>query len=78
MCKLYCCNRPHLEFASSVWNPHLKKDIDALEKVKKRATRFPFQCKGMKYSERLKLFNMQTLEDRRVRGDCIQYFKIMR
>ena len=27
--------RPHLEYASSVWDPHLKKDIEAIERVPK-------------------------------------------
>ena len=29
---------PHLEYASSVWNLHLLKDIRALESVQRRAT----------------------------------------
>ena len=27
--------RPHLEYACSVWDPHLKKDIERLEGVQK-------------------------------------------
>ena len=31
--------RPHLEYASSVWNSLLQREIDELEKVQRRATR---------------------------------------
>ena len=31
--------RPHLEYAAPVWDPHLQKDIDKLEKVQKFALR---------------------------------------
>ena len=32
--------RPNLEYASSVWDPHLKKEITALEKVQSNAAHF--------------------------------------
>ena len=32
--------RPHLEFASAVWDPHLKKDIKEVETIQRRAARF--------------------------------------
>ena len=32
--------RPTLEFSSSVWDPHTKKDSDQVEKVQRRAARF--------------------------------------
>ena len=32
--------RPHVEFASAVWDPHLKKNIKEVEKIQRRAARF--------------------------------------
>jgi hypothetical protein len=32
--------RPHLEYASSVWDPYLKQDINQLEKVQRKGARF--------------------------------------
>ena len=31
--------RPHLKYATCVWNPHFKTDITRLEQVQKRATK---------------------------------------
>ena len=30
----------HVEYCAPVWNPHLKKDTDALEKIQKRGARW--------------------------------------
>ena len=43
-----------LDYCSSMWSPYMKKDIEALEKVQKRATKILPQLKHMNYSGRLK------------------------
>ena len=32
--------RPTLEYASVVWNPHLQKDVNRLERIQRAATRW--------------------------------------
>ena len=67
--------RPHIEYANSVWNPHKRKDIIAIENVHRRATKLVPSLKDMCYSDRLKKINLPTLVYRRARGDMIEIFK---
>jgi len=70
--------RPHLEYAVSVWSPHLRKDIDALEKVQERVLRIPHELHKLSgYKERLSAVGLTTLEERRDRGDLIQAYKLI-
>lgn len=69
--------RPHLEYASTIWNPYLRGDISALEKVQERASRIPRALRNMPYEERLNAWGLTTLETRRSRGDLIQLYKIL-
>jgi ribonuclease P/MRP protein subunit RPP40 len=77
--KLYkCLIRPQLEYAVQAWRPYLQKDIDLLEGVQRRATKLVVGMREKSYEERLKFLDMTTLETRRVRGDLIEVFKIMK
>ena len=68
--------RPQLEYASSVWAPHLSKHIDAIEDVQRRATKIVPGLKDLSYPERLRKLILPTLAYRRLRGDLIQTFKL--
>lgn len=69
--------RPHLEYAIQAWNPHLQKDILLLEKVQRRATKMILSLKYLPYEQRLTKLNLTTLDDRRLRGDLIETFKLL-
>jgi hypothetical protein len=69
--------RPHLEYASPVWNPWYVKDISALEKIQERAVRM---CSGLKsntYENKLKEVGLDTLVTRREKIDLTQVWKIL-
>ena len=67
--------RPHVEYATSVWSPHLKGDRDKIEKLQRRATKLIPQIKDWSYQERLQHLNLPTLEYRRLRTDLILLYK---
>ena len=69
--------RAQLEYCIQAWNPHLRKDIDMLGKIQRRATKLSRGLRYVRYEERLKECGLTTLETRRLRGDQIQVFKIL-
>src|SRR5271157_5986271 len=70
--------RPRLEFCVQAWSPHLRKDIDMLERVQYRATKLIEGYQPFSYEERLRKMGLISLEKRRVRGGLIQTFKIVK
>ena len=70
--------RPRLEYCIQAWCLHLRKDIDLLEKVQRRATRLIYSLHDLPCYDRLKRLKLTTLVTRRVRGDFIEVFKIIK
>ena len=70
--------RLRLEFCVQAWCPYLRKDIAITERVQRRATKLTEGLSDMSYSERLSRTGLISMEKRRVRGDLIQEFKILR
>ena len=71
------CLLLYLEYCVQVWSPYLLKYIKLIEGVQRRATRMVPELRELSYEDRLKKLNLTTLEERRVRGDMIETYKII-
>ena len=70
--------RPHLEYAVQFWSPSLRKDIERLEAVQARATKLIPSIRHLGYVGRLERLNLYSLEKRRLRGQLIETFKMLK
>ena len=66
-----------MEYAIQAWNPFVRKDINLLGNVQRRATKLVKDCKDLSYHNRLNYLGLTSLETRRLRGDMIETFKII-
>jgi len=66
-----------MEFAIQVWSPYLKRDIECLERVQRRATKLVKEFRKLSYEDRLCKLKLTSLVDRRLRGDLIETYKII-
>ena len=70
--------RPHFEYAVQFWAPSLRKDIEWLESVQARATKLISDIRGFSYERRLMKLDLFSLDVRRLRGQLIETFKIIK
>ena len=69
--------RPHLEYASQVWDPYLQKDIKLLEGVQKFALRVCSKNYDNSYEDLLDTFQLPELSTRRLYLRLSLLFKIV-
>jgi hypothetical protein len=65
--------RPLVEYASPVWSPVSRAQIDKLEKVQRRFTKRLSGLRNMTYSARLQYLSLHSLERRRLNYDLMCY-----
>jgi len=69
--------RPHLEYCVPAWAPHYIKDKALIESIQRRFTRMIPSIRKFSYEERLKKLGLWSLEDRRIRADLIEVYKMV-
>ncbi len=69
--------RSRLEYGVEIWSPNLKRLINEVEAVQRRATRMIPSLKDLPYEERLRKLKLPSLVYRRKRGEMIQTYKYM-
>ena len=69
--------RPHLEYAVQFWSPHLRRDIDKMERVHRKATKMIPEIPNHSYQQRLKYLELISRIQRRLWGQLIEVSKYL-
>ena len=71
--------RPHLEYCSSVWNPHAVEQTNSIEKVQRRAARYVMNNYQQRSSVTAMIEELEwpSLERRRTTGQLTMLYKII-
>ena len=69
--------RPHLEHAAQFWSPNLRRDIDKIEKIQRRATKMIPEIRNHVYHQRIQDLDLISLVQRRLLGQLIEVFKYL-
>ena len=75
---LYCTLvRSQVEYGSVVWSPYTSRNVDKLERIQRRGTKFILGKWNLSYEERLKCLNLLSLEKRRYLFDVTFLYKAL-
>ena len=74
---LYCTLvRSQLEYCTVVWSPYTARNVDKLERIQRRATKFILKT-DVEYDTRIERLNLLSLKDRRFLLDVLFFYKAL-
>ena len=68
--------RPLLEYSCETWNPHTQRNINKLEAIQRRATKFILKS-GEDYNTRLSQLSLHSLSNRRFTRDVVFLYNLI-
>ena len=69
--------RQHLEHAVQFWSPHLRRDINEIEKIQREATKMILEIRNHSYHQWIQDLKLISFVQRRLRGQLIEVFKYL-
>ena len=69
--------RPMIESSSEIWSPHHIGDIDKVESVQRKFTKFLPGMFNVPYRDRLERLGLDIMEIRRIRADLVLMYKMV-
>ena len=68
--------RSQLEYCTVVWSPYTARNVDKLERIQRRATKF-IRKTDVEYDTRIERLNLLSLKDRRFLLDVLFFYKAL-
>lgn len=69
--------RPHLEYSSGVWSPHLKGEVEAIEKVQKYALKVCMKSWDASYADLMSMTSLPSMQCRHLQASLCHLYKIV-
>ena len=67
----------HLQHAVQFWSPHLRRDIDKMEKIQRRATKMFPEIRNHSYHQRIHYLYLISLLQRRLRAQLFEVNELL-